>query len=103
MTEMRAIAATKVHVEDGKLHISTRFRKFTVERDEIIVFRVKRIPSFFNELGIELQCDRLFLVTERAVGFLDLAEFLNFEELFGSLWYRDAENGRELEYGSRSA
>jgi hypothetical protein len=91
------INARRVEVHGEEIFISTRFRKFVIERSEIASFKVQRIPSFFDEIGIELQCDKYFLVTERADGFLDLAKFLCLDKLFGQLWYRDAENGRILE------
>lgn len=100
---MAAINARTVQVEGERLYISTRFRKFVIYRSDILGFKVRRIPSFFEEVGIELQCSKLFLITERAIGFIDLAKFLHVEKLFGPLWYSDAESGRELEHASGSA
>lgn len=78
--------------------MSTRFRKFTIYISDISGFKVLRISSLFDEIGIILRCGNEFLITERAEGFLDLAELLHVEKLFGPLWYRDAEGGRELEH-----
>jgi hypothetical protein len=93
---MGAVNATNVHIENGKLYLSTMFRRFIVEEGDILGFKVLRVPSLFEEIGIELQSDRNFIITERVNGFFDLANFLQIEELFGPLWYSDAENGREL-------
>jgi hypothetical protein len=59
-------------------------------------FRVRRIPSLFDEIGIELCGQQKILVPEGADGFFELAEVLDLEGVFGPLWYRDAEDGREL-------
>jgi hypothetical protein len=94
---MSEIKARKVKIDGDNLLIHTLLRSFLLKRDEIAGFKVSRIPSLFEEIGIEIQASRKFLVTERAVGFFDLACFLGLEEVFGPLWYRDAEDGRQLE------
>ena len=94
---MTAIIAKTIRIVGETLYILTLFRNFSITRCDIIKFNIKRIPSFFDEIGIELHCDKTYLVTERVSGFLDLAEFLHAEEIFGSSWYSEAENGRELE------
>jgi hypothetical protein len=94
---MRVIEAKKVKVEQDKLFISTNFRTYCVERHNISKFKVLRVSSLFDEIGIEILTKRKFLITERLNGFFDLAKFLRLEDIFGPLWYRDAEDGRHLE------
>ena len=94
---MGVIKARKVKIDGDRLFISTRFRRFCLEKSDIASFKVGRIPSLFDEIGIELRSDKAFLITERASGFFELVIFLHVEEAFGPLWYRDAENGRQLE------
>lgn len=98
---MATINARKVKIIGDQLYISTLFRTYLVGRDDIVRFRIARIPSLFDEIGLELQSIKCFFVTERVKGFLDLAEYLRVKEIFGPLWYRDVESGRKLEY-SRS-
>lgn len=94
---MSVIKATKVEVDGDKLSVSAHFRNFSLHRSTIASFMVRRIPSLFDEIGIELKSEKTFLVTERVSGFFELAKFLCVEEAFGPLWYRDAEDGRQLE------
>jgi hypothetical protein len=98
VTAMSVINVKKVQVDGNRLYLFSRFRRFQVEKDKIFAISVGLIPSFFDELAIELVSCRSFFVTERADGFLDLATFLDFANLFGPLWYSDAESGRELEH-----
>src|SRR4051812_18293059 len=95
---MITISAIKVQVDEERLVLLTKYRSFIVPTSEIFGFSVRRISSFFDEIGIELRSSKSFLVTERADGFFDLAKFLHIEELFGALWYSEAENGRELHH-----
>ena len=94
---MGLIKARKVKVDGDRLSISTQFRNFPLEKSAIASFKVGRISSLFDEIGIEVKCEKTFLVTERVSGFFELAKFLCVEEAFGPLWYRDAEDGRQLE------
>lgn len=94
---MNEIKARKVKVDGDTVLVFTFLRKFSFKKADIKNFKVLRIPSLFDEIGIELQANRKFIVTERDLGFFDLANFLNVEEAFGPLWYRDAEDGRSLE------
>jgi hypothetical protein len=94
---MSEITARKVEVDGDNLSIHNLFQSFSLKRNDITGFKVRRIPSLFDEIGIEIQASRTFLVAERAAGFFDLANFLGLEENFGPMWYRDAEDGRQLE------
>ena len=94
---MSAITARKVKVEGNKLYISTLFPNFLITRDVITEFKIGKVPSLFDEIGIELKCGKTFLITERISGFFDVAKFLRVEDAFGPLWYRDVEDGRLLE------
>lgn len=100
---MTVIDAKNVHIKGEELYISTKFRRFVLSKCDILGFTIRRVPSFFDELGIELRSDRIFLITERARGFFDVVEFLHVKELFGSSWYSDAETGRELDHTFDSA
>jgi hypothetical protein len=95
---MHEINIKKVLVSGEKLILSTRFRKFEIGRQDISSFKVLRIMSLFDEIGILLECSKSFMVTERAFGFFELAEFLCVQKLFGLSWYIDAESGRLLEH-----
>ncbi|AXK42365.1 hypothetical protein DVR09_08465 [Erythrobacter aureus] len=95
---MGVITAKKVEIDGEEIRLSSRFRKFYIRKGDIKEFRIKRIPSLFDEIGIEFSGEKTFLVSERARGFFDLTEFLNVETVFGAFWYRDAEDGRELRH-----
>jgi hypothetical protein len=81
--------------------VFTLLRRFSFKKADIQNFKVLRVPSLFDEIGIELQANRKFLITERVLGFFDLASFLDLEQAFGPLWYRDAEDGHQLEKCTR--
>ena len=100
---MSIVRVKKVEVDGENLSMSSAFRRFYVSRDEIDGFKVGRISSLFDEIGIELEGGRTFLITERASGFFNLVEFLHVEDAFGPLWYRDAEDGRSLEHTYESS
>lgn len=95
---MRVIKVKKLWLDGNCLHLSTRFKTFNVDKSNVRKLSIKRVPSLVDEIGIELEGTRKFLITERVEGFLDLANFLCLDELFGVLWYRDAEDGHELSY-----
>lgn len=95
---MGAVTAKKVEINGEEICLRSRFRKFDLRKKDIKEFRIRRMPSLFDEIGIELSGEKTFLVPERARGFFDLVEFLNVETVFGALWYRDAEDGRELRH-----
>ncbi|WP_158703077.1 hypothetical protein [Allosphingosinicella vermicomposti] len=93
---MRVIRAKNVKINGNIILISTLFCRFYISRREIESVEVKGISSLFDEIGILIKSKKIFLVTERASGFFDLAEFLRFEDIFGYFWYRDAEDGKAL-------
>jgi hypothetical protein len=90
------IRARKVRVADDKIYISTYLSTFVVTKNEITDFKIKKIPSLFDEITIELNSEKRFIITERIADFFALTKYLGVEDLFGVLWYRDAEDGREL-------
>jgi hypothetical protein len=98
---MKPIKVKNIYLEGDKFSISTWFRKYSFQKDEIRSFKIEKISSLYDEIGIELQCDRTFLITERVAGFFDLAKFLSVEEIFGPLWYKDSEDGQQLEHTYR--
>jgi hypothetical protein len=100
-TPMNDIKARKVKIDGDKVLVFTLLRRFSFKKADIQNFKVLRVPSLFDEIGIELQANRKFLITERVLGFFDLASFLDLEQAFGPLWYRDAEDGHQLEKCTR--
>lgn len=94
---MDIIKAKNITLKGPIISISTTFRRFHIRLGEINHLKVYRVPSLFEEIGIELHCGRTFLISERISGFFDLAKILRVEEFFGPFWYRDAEDGRQLE------
>lgn len=96
---MNLLKAKKLSISGDNINVATTFRKFDLNKKDVTSIRVFRISSLFDEIGIELETfDRKYIITERVVGFFDLAKLFHFEDLFGALWYRDAEDGRELRH-----
>ncbi len=89
--------ARKVEICGDRISVRTLLRSFSLARSDVSGFRIVKIPSMYDEIGIELRGARDVLVTERVAGFFELAEFIGVEKAFGPLWYRDAEDGRQLE------
>ena len=100
---MDIIKAKNITLKGSIITISTTFRRFQIRLEDIGRLKVYRVPSLFEEIGIELFCGRTFLISERISGFFDLAEILRVGEIFGPFWYRDAEDGRQLEQNFDSA
>ena len=98
---MNDIKARKVKIDGDKVLVFTLLRRFSFKKADIQNFKVLRVPPLFDEIGIELQANRKFLITESVLGFFDLASFLDLEQAFGPLWYRDAEDGHQLEKCTR--
>lgn len=90
---MGTVNVRNVIVDGDTLYLQSRFKKFSITKDSIEGFKIERIPSLFDEIGITINCGNNFLITERANGFFDLAKILDLEQYFGPLWYSDVENG----------
>ena len=93
---MRQTVIKKVTVSGDRITFKTNFRKFEYGKEDFYALTVRRIPSLFDEIAIELSGERVFLIPEIADGFFELTRIFDFENVFGSLWYRDAEDGRDL-------
>jgi hypothetical protein len=93
---MGAVNVKKVVVDGDMLYFRSKFRNIAISKGCITSFKIGRVASLFEEIGITINCEKEFIVTERAAGFFDLARALDVEKYFGPLWYRDAENGLTL-------
>lgn len=95
---MKFITAKKIEIDGYDIKISCVIRRYFINAKDIKSVSVKRITSLFDEIGIFIYSENIFLVTERVNGFFKLSVLLNFDDIFGSSWYKNAEDGLDINH-----
>lgn len=94
---MKKFVARKVEISSNNIVFFSIFKKKTIVSSDISRVQLYRIPSLFDEIAMTITVrDAAFVVSERVASFLELADFLHFDQIFGPLWYKYAEEGKEL-------
>ena len=71
----------------------TSIKKFEVDPDQVIGIDLERVLSLVDEIGLFVEADNLYFLTDGYIGFHDVADVLQFSKKFGENWYEKVDAG----------
>lgn len=94
----RLVKIQSASIEGDLLKFTTILRASLVSPCSLLRIRLQPVVSLVDEIGLLLETDKIYFLTDARDGFIDIATFLEFEKLFGYNWYARAESGEILEW-----
>lgn len=89
----RLVKIKSANVESDTLALRVTFGSRAIEIHSVLSVRLERVFSLVDELGLYLEADRIYFLTDAMDGFMDIAKRLDFDQKFGAEWYARAEAG----------
>lgn len=97
MKKNRPIKIHRAKVENGEIILERNLiQEWRIRPEDIQRISLVEQSSMLDEIGLFLETDAVFCITDAFEGFIEIANFMKFDELFGDRWYARAEAGEVM-------
>ena len=97
----KTIQVKSASITNDCIVFKTSIKKFEVDPDEVIGIDLERVLSLVDEIGVFVEADNLYFLTDGYIGFHDVADVLQFSTKFGENWYEKVDAGDFLKWRRR--